>query len=160
MATPMRYRKYETLIITHPDTTDEEHEVVWGRVQGVLDEKGAKEIRREFWGRRRMAYEVQKQRKGVYHYLLYLAPEDTIAELERNFRILDKVMRFMTVRLEDSVDAETFDFEGEAQQMTQIGKRAAGGDDGSSDYRSGGDYRGRDGSDSRDDDDDDDGDDD
>jgi small subunit ribosomal protein S6 len=129
MAVPVRYRKYETIFITHPDTTDEGHDALWKKVDGVLSQGGGKEIRREFWGRRRLAYEISKQRKGVYHYLMYLGRDELVAELERNFRITDSVVRFMTVRLEDGIDLAHFDIEAEAQKMTNLGRRASQNDD-------------------------------
>lgn len=117
------YRKYETIIIVHPDATEDQTDRVWKRVEDVLTTKDGTELRREFWGRRRMAYTVRKQRKGVYHYICYLGADDVVAEIERQLRIDDQVIRYLTVKLEEGLKRDEFDVDAEKTALTPIGKR-------------------------------------
>jgi small subunit ribosomal protein S6 len=56
------------------------------------------------WGKRRLAYEVSKERKGIYLYWLYLGNPGVVEEIERNLRMLDGVLRYLTVRVDDNID--------------------------------------------------------
>lgn len=114
------YRKYETLFIVRPELSEEETTKVWDRVDSVLARLNGREIKRESWGKRRLAYEIRKNKKGVYLYLLYLGGNELVAELERNLRLLDDVLKFQTVKLADDIDIETFDFEAASQAVSFI----------------------------------------
>ena len=114
------YRKYETLFIVRPELSEEETTKVWDRVDGVLARLNGREIKRESWGKRKLAYEIRKNKKGVYLYLLYLGGNELVAELERNLRLLDDVLKFQTVKLADDIDVETFDFEAASQVVSFI----------------------------------------
>jgi small subunit ribosomal protein S6 len=58
----------------------------------------------EHWGRRLMAYDIEHNKRGVYVYVNYLGDGALVAELERNFRMLDEVMRFQTVKVAGDLD--------------------------------------------------------
>ena len=58
----------------------------------------------EAWGRRRLAYPIGKQRRGVYVYVKYVGGGGLVAEVERNLKLQDAVMKFMTVQTSDEVD--------------------------------------------------------
>ena len=118
------YRKYETTFILRPGMSPDDTEKVWGRVDAVFSDFKAHEIRREDWGLRKLAYSIDKEKKGVYQYVTYLGQGDMTAELERNFRLLQPVLKFLTVRLADDIDPAIFDFEAEKGQMTTLGKQA------------------------------------
>lgn len=121
------YRKYETVFIVRPELGDEESARVWERVEGVLTRMGGREIKREVWGKRRLAYEISKNKKGMYLYLRFLGANDLVLELERNLRLMDDVLKFQTVKLDESIDMDTFDFEADGAVVTLI---PDGGDDG------------------------------
>lgn len=109
-------RLYEAVYILRPDVTKETSEKVALRVSEVIERDGGTLTLVENWGRRPMSYEIQHQKRGVYVYINYLGDGALVAELERNFRLLDEVMRFQTVKLSDSpevieVDAERTKFE-------------------------------------------------
>jgi small subunit ribosomal protein S6 len=65
---------------------------------------GGKIIKIDNWGKRRLAYEVAKERKGIYLYWLYLAQPGVVEETERNLRMLDSVIRYLTVKVDEDVD--------------------------------------------------------
>jgi small subunit ribosomal protein S6 len=109
-------RQYEVIYILRPDITKETAERVAGRVEEVVSREGGKLTLVENWGRRPMAYEIQHHKRGNYVYVQFLGNGALVAELERNFRLLDEVMRFQTVKLSDDpgeveVDAERIKFE-------------------------------------------------
>lgn len=109
-------RLYEAVYILRPDLAKETSEKVAQRVAEVIEREGGTLTLVENWGRRPMSYEIQHHKRGVYVYINYLGDGALVAELERNFRLLDEVMRFQTVKLSDSpesieVDAERVKFE-------------------------------------------------
>lgn len=114
------YRKYETVMIVRPELGEDEVGRVWERVDGVLARLNGREIKRESWGKRKLAYEISKQKKGLYFYLRYLGGNDLVAELERNLRLMDDVLKFQTVLLEGDINIESFDFEKDGAVVTFV----------------------------------------
>lgn len=109
-------REYEVVYILRPDIEKEKAEKVARRVEEVIAREGGTLTLVENWGRRPMAYEIQHQKRGNYVYINYLGDGALVAELERNFRLLDEVMRFQTVKVsnepgEVEVDASRIVFE-------------------------------------------------
>ena len=107
----MMLRKYETLFITKPDLPEESMEKVKARITGAIKKAGGVEIAYQDWGKRKMAYSIQKLAKGVYVYTRYLGNGATVAEIEHQLKVLDDVMRYMTIVLEDRIEVDTFDVE-------------------------------------------------
>jgi small subunit ribosomal protein S6 len=96
-------RQYEVIYILRPDVTKETAEKVASRVTDVVARDGGQLTLVENWGRRLLAYEIQGHKRGVYVYMTYLGHGALVAELERNFRMLDEVIRFQTVKIADEV---------------------------------------------------------
>lgn len=120
----MFMRKYETVVLISPDSGDEGVHKVTSRLREGLDTTKGKEIRLEDWGVKRLAYELNGNRRAHYLYLLYLGNNTTVAEVERLMKITEAVMKYQTVVLEDRVDPAQFDFDGERKNLTEIAKRA------------------------------------
>jgi len=100
-------REYEVIYILRPDVTKETAEKVATRVSDVVARMNGKLTRIENWGRRLLAYEINHSRRGLYVYFTYQGDGALVAELERNFRMLDEVVRFQTVKIgEEAVQAE------------------------------------------------------
>ena len=114
------FRHYETVVLMHPDTPTVGQDSAKTRMSGVIESAGGKIARWETWGKRRLAFEVQKQNKAHYHYVNFVAPQMTVAELERNLRIMEPILMFQTVKLEDQIDVAAFDFEGEAKKKSPL----------------------------------------
>lgn len=104
-------RLYEAVYILRPDVSKETSEKVALRVAEVITREGGTLTLVENWGRRPMSYEIQHSKRGVYVYINYLGDGALVAELERNFRLLDEVMRFQTVKISDSPEAIEVDEE-------------------------------------------------
>ena len=102
--TPNTAREYETIYILRPNTPNEGVAEVNTRIRGVIEGMGGKIIKVDNWGKRRLAYEVAKERKGIYLYWQYLAQPGVVEETERNLRMLDSVVRYLTVKVDENVD--------------------------------------------------------
>ena len=100
---PGTSREYETIYILRPNTANDGVAEVNTKVQGIIEGLGGKIIKVDNWGKRRLAYEVSKERKGIYLYWRYLASPGVVEETERNLRMLDLVIRYMTVKVDDNV---------------------------------------------------------
>ena len=102
--TPNTAREYETIYILRPNTPNEGVAEVNTRIKNVIESMGGKVIKVDNWGKRRLAYEVAKERKGIYLYWQYLAQPGVVEETERNLRMLDSVIRYLTVKVDESID--------------------------------------------------------
>ncbi len=91
---------YETIFITVPTLTEDEEKVIVGALSQVIADGGGTIAVNERMGRRRLAYPIQKFDDGVYTRFLYDSDAAVPKELERRIRISDKVMRYLTVRME------------------------------------------------------------
>lgn len=96
---------YETTFILRPDTTDSAQKGLMEKLKGIIQSHGGQLSVVEDWGRRRLAYPIQNESKGHYMYLLYSGNNSLVAELERNMRISEHVIRFLSVKLGDDFDA-------------------------------------------------------
>ncbi len=101
---PNTSREYETTYILRPNTTNEGVAEVNTRIRGIIEGMGGKVLKVDNWGKRRLAYEVAKERKGIYLYWQYLAQPGVVEETERNLRMLDSVVRYLTVKVDEDVD--------------------------------------------------------
>ncbi len=103
-AQALRAKEYETIYILRSDVDADTAEKVQGRVTEVVDKSKGKLVKVEAWGRRRLAYPVAKQKKGVYVYVKYVGFGDLVTEIERNLKLQDAVLKFQTVLLKEHVD--------------------------------------------------------
>jgi len=103
---PGTQRQYETIYILRADATTEQIHDINLRVRRVIESSNGKLIRVDNWGKRKLAYEIKKQLKGIYLYWLYLGESLLVAEIERNLRMLDLVIRYYTVKVEEGVDPQ------------------------------------------------------
>ncbi|MCB1213894.1 MAG: 30S ribosomal protein S6 [Deltaproteobacteria bacterium] len=99
-------REYETIYLTKPDITSEAGAKLKEKLQGALEKFGAKTLHQVDWGKRKLAYEVKKEKFGRYFYLSYLSEGNVTAELERLLKYDDSVLKFISVQVADEVDAE------------------------------------------------------
>ena len=92
---------YETLFVLKPTLTEEEIAKNIETVQNVITANGGEIAATDKVGMRDLAYEVQKNKRGYYTIIYYKAPGSAIKEIERNLRINENVIRFMTVKYEN-----------------------------------------------------------
>ena len=96
---------YESTFIVRPDASPQQVESLAEEVVGMIKEHGGAVTKTEFWGLKSLAYRMKKNRKGHYVFMNVDASGETIHELERNFRINEDVVRYLTIRV-DELDAE------------------------------------------------------
>ncbi len=99
-------RRYETFIIINPDLSDEERSPVFEKVKGLIQQEECLLVMLDEWGDRRLAYEIKKKSRGYYVRLDYCGTGKFVNEMERFFRIDDRVMKYMTVLLDKYADIE------------------------------------------------------
>ena len=89
---------YEILLLLDPELSDEQQEETIARARDVIEKGGGTIDRHDIWGRRKLAYEIDKKGEGSYHLLLFTATPETLDELSRVLKIDDTVMRHMATR--------------------------------------------------------------
>jgi small subunit ribosomal protein S6 len=90
---------YEKVVILDPDLDDTAVEEVVNNIKQVIARQGGEIIKTENWGRRKLAYELNKRQKGNYVLLYFKSPPSTIAELERYCKVVDSIIKFMVIKL-------------------------------------------------------------
>ena len=103
---PGRAREYETIYILRPDIDADNAEKLGTRLADVITREQGRLTKVETWGRRRLAYDITKHRRGVYVYLRFLGGGRVVSELERNLRLTDGVLKYQTVLLRNDVEAD------------------------------------------------------
>jgi small subunit ribosomal protein S6 len=96
-------RIYEELFIAKPDAADEEVDQFVEQLRTHLTAAGATVDKIDKWGKRRLAYKVDKYREGTYVLLQFSAGAETVKELERRLRVSDLVIKFLTVRIDETL---------------------------------------------------------
>jgi len=94
-------RDYELVFIIHPDLEDEERVVLVESVQDWVQAAGGQVIKVDYWGRRKLAYEIRKLKEGFYVLMNLQLPADGARELERRLQISEQILRYLTVKAED-----------------------------------------------------------
>ncbi len=130
--------EYETIYVTRPDLTEADQSRIDEKLQGIISNGSGDLLVFETWGRRKLAYPIRRQQQGAYQYLHYVAPAELPGELERNMRLEDSLIRFLTVKLDEQVDLEAARESATAEQERRVGRLGLvvedeDGDDGSSD---------------------------
>lgn len=97
-------REYESVVILRPDTGKPQITELIQRMQKMFVDFGATLVKIDSWGMRVLAYPVEKHRKGIYLYWRYIGGSDIVAELERLMKLSDRVIRVLSLRIDDDVD--------------------------------------------------------
>ena len=113
--------QYESIFIADPGATEDEVGAIVKGVEDTIQAGNGKVLKIERWGKRRLAYRVGKHNDGVYT-LVYLECEsDLINELERKFRMNDRIIKYMTVKSKDTLE-ETAPEEAKPPEKTDAGE--------------------------------------
>ncbi|HWQ10534.1 MAG TPA: 30S ribosomal protein S6 [Holophaga sp.] len=117
-------RRYETIFIASPVLTDEQVDDLVRNFEGIIAEQGGELLKTDKWGRKKLAYEVQKFSEGYYTLFEMNAGPSLIAELERRFRNHDSVIKFLSVRMDEqakAADRQKARYEREGKRKAQAG---------------------------------------
>jgi small subunit ribosomal protein S6 len=91
---------YENIVIINASLSDEEIETATGKIRDLITNSGGTILKTDVWGRRKLAYEIKKQKKGFYILFLFQAPSPVIRKLEDYYKVYDPVVKFMVIRLD------------------------------------------------------------
>jgi len=90
---------YENIVILNQSLNEEELKAAADKISDLIRNTGGEVFKADNWGRRKLAYELNKQKMGVYYYFLFKAPSATISRIEGYFKVFDPVIKFMVVKL-------------------------------------------------------------
>ena len=91
-------RRYELMLIVRPDVPDDRNQALVDRTTRQIVTAGGQIVKVAPWGRRRLAYPIDRHREGSYHIILFEAPSDSIVELEHTLLITEEVLRHLVTR--------------------------------------------------------------
>ena len=111
-------RRYETISILNPSLTEEDIQTIGQRTANIVEEDNGTILKVDPWGLKKLAYPIQKQPQGYYVHTDYTATPEAVNEMERQFKIDDRVMKFMTIKLADDFDPADAPVEEEAPAAT------------------------------------------
>lgn len=99
-------RRYETIFIIDNDLSKEERSPIFEKLKDLIQQHNGLQVMVDEWGTKRLAYEIKKKARGYYVCLDYCGSGTLVNEIERFFRIDDRVLKYMTVVLDKDVDIE------------------------------------------------------
>lgn len=94
-------RKYETIFILDPDLEEGAAQSAIEKIKGIITQGNGEILKVEDWGKRKLAYEVKKKSKGHYLLIHFSGTPALLSELERNYRVMDAVIKFQSIRLDE-----------------------------------------------------------
>src|SRR5882762_10595791 len=105
------------MLVLRPDVADDRSQAVIDRTTRAIVGAGGQIVKVAPWGRRRLAYPIDRQREGSYHIILFEAPNEAVAELERGLLITEELLRHLTTKVERPLRAARRD--GAADETTE-----------------------------------------
>ncbi|MCE9625610.1 MAG: 30S ribosomal protein S6 [Deltaproteobacteria bacterium] len=99
-------REYETIYVLKPDLPADQVKTIQEKLSDIITKAQGHLLHHVDWGKRRMAYQVEKFAQAQYLYLQYLDQGASVAELERILKYDDRVLKFLTVKLQEKVNKE------------------------------------------------------
>lgn len=94
-------RRYETIYIIRPGASEDDITAIIDRTNGVIEQYNGKIDQLDRWGIKKLAYTINKETQGYYIYSDYAGTPEAVMEIERLFRIDDKVLRYMTIKTQE-----------------------------------------------------------
>ncbi|WP_419656734.1 RpsF: 30S ribosomal protein S6 [Desulfosarcina variabilis str. Montpellier] len=113
-------RRYETIVIIDPDLSKEAEAPILDRVNDLIPQFSGTLIETDDWGIRKLAYDIKKKNRGHYVRFDFCGDGALVQEMERFFKIDDKVMKFMTVLLDEDADLDAI--------QAEMAEKASSGD--------------------------------
>jgi small subunit ribosomal protein S6 len=96
-------RRYELMLVLRPDVADDRSQAVIDRTTRQIVASGGQIVKVAPWGRRRLAYPIERYREGSYHIVVFESPAEAIAEMERSLLITEELLRHLVTRIERPV---------------------------------------------------------
>ena len=118
---------YECVFIARQDISSNQVEGLVGQFTGIIEENGGRVAKTEMWGLRNLAYRINKNRKGHYALLNLDAPAGAIHEMERNMRINEDVIRYLTIRVDELEEGPSVVMQSKHSRDDRGGRGGRGG---------------------------------
>ena len=99
-------RHYETIYILNPNLSDEEYHEIIDKFNKLIENQKGIIIKRQEWGKQRLAYAINKFNNGFYVLVGFCANPGVTAELERNFKIDERILKYQTIKIADNADPQ------------------------------------------------------
>lgn len=97
---------YETTVVLRPNATEDQAAAMKAKLESVVKSEGGQMLNYEDWGNRRLAFVRKRENKGHYHYFAFTGKTTTVAEIERNLRINEHVILYLSVLKNDGTSPE------------------------------------------------------
>ncbi|HUT73186.1 MAG TPA: 30S ribosomal protein S6 [Desulfatiglandales bacterium] len=107
-------KRYETIYVANPNLEDDALEEIVAKFSDIIEKKKGSIVKIDDWGKRKLAYEVKRFDKGHYVLLDFCGFPEVLTELERNLKLDDRILKYMTVKIAD--DFEPTDIPVETQK--------------------------------------------
>jgi len=104
-------RRYESVWVVNGDLPDEEVKSAIDKFSNIISSQGGTLVGLDEWGRRKLSYKIQGTIRGYYVLADFAGSSETVKELERNYRIDDRIIRFLTTKKSDKVNLEALQAE-------------------------------------------------
>jgi len=95
----MEIRMYETTFVLDPQLDQSQIDEFVQKIESLIKNTNGELIRSDYWGKRRLTFEIKRRQYGFYVYLLFKSDGKLITEIEREFKLNESVLRFLTVKL-------------------------------------------------------------
>ena len=118
-------RRYETIFIADNDLSEEDRSPIFEKLKDLIQQHSGLLVMVDQWGGKKLAYEIKKKARGYYVRLDYCGSGILVNEIERFFRIDDRILKYMTVVLDKDVDIETVKEEIAQIEEAQTAKAAS-----------------------------------
>jgi len=96
----MKTNHYESVVIINAALEDDQIDAILGRVEELIKSNGGEITEIDKWGRKRLAYPIQKSKSGYYSVYKFIAPREVVSKLERAYRLEESIIRYLTIVLD------------------------------------------------------------
>jgi len=116
---------YENIIILNASLSDEDTEASTNKIKSLITNSGGEILKVDVWGRRKLANEVKKQKKGFYVLLVFRSASSLIRKLEDYYKVFDPVIKYMAIKLEKKQSAHVLASLSQAEAAAKAERAAA-----------------------------------
>ncbi len=96
-------RQYELVYVMNPDAGEEAVDGLHAQVEEIITTRGGQIDKTDNWGRRRLAYEIERHKEGIYVLELFTGAREIVAELDRRLKVADNILRYLIVRVDEDL---------------------------------------------------------
>lgn len=94
-------RRYETIVIVRPNAGEDSIDIILDKTKEIIETNGGSMVNVDKWGLKKLGYLIKKEQQGYYVLMEYAARPEALVEMERVYRIDDRILKFMTVKIQD-----------------------------------------------------------